>query len=271
MVHKTDKDLQTIISTVKRARIILTRERFSSLLGIRDRQCNYVGFRSIKKTTQTGTGASSSQPDDEESEGDESYDLLAEDAPPIVRIVENEVKMKTNKADNIAEAYLPPEVGQPITDNRSWSHKPSLGRNLPVTACCGRPKKRRRSSRLKPLLLAASGLGGQPGKYTSTGISLSTPGTFIVTILYRRTSFDLDLWFNTSFQNKPKLQTLKDEMRDIRRDVTNLSNQQREVSPHGRPNITTPRSNGPFNYSRTTEFHQPPHFDEELHPPLYAG
>ncbi|KAI5663900.1 hypothetical protein M9H77_23223 [Catharanthus roseus] len=55
-------------------------------------------------------------------------------------------------------------------------------------------------------------------------------------------------------------------MRDIRRDVTNLSNQQREVSPHGSLNVTTPRSNGPLNCSRTTEFHQPPHFDEELHP-----
>ncbi|KAI5681583.1 hypothetical protein M9H77_02811 [Catharanthus roseus] len=60
-------------------------------------------------------------------------------------------------------------------------------------------------------------------------------------------------------------------MRDIRRDVTNLSNQQREVSPHGSLNATTPRSNGPFNCSRTTEFHQPSHFDEELHPPPYGG
>ncbi|KAI5654433.1 hypothetical protein M9H77_31620 [Catharanthus roseus] len=42
------------------------------------------------------------------------------------------------------------------------------------------------------------------------------------------------------------LQSLRDEMRDIRRDVTNLSNQQRE-------------------------FHQPPRFDEELHPPPYDG
>ncbi|KAI5667947.1 hypothetical protein M9H77_17800 [Catharanthus roseus] len=55
-----------------------------------------------------------------------------------------------------------------------------------------------------------------------------------------------------------ELQSLRDGMRDIRRDVTNLSNQQR-------------RSNGPFNCSRTTEFHQPPHFDEELHPPPYSG
>ncbi|KAI5677939.1 hypothetical protein M9H77_08889 [Catharanthus roseus] len=68
-----------------------------------------------------------------------------------------------------------------------------------------------------------------------------------------------------------ELQFLKDEMRDIRRDITNLANQQREVSPHGSLNVTTPRSNGPFNCSRTTEFHQPPHFDEELHPPLYDG
>ncbi|KAI5677091.1 hypothetical protein M9H77_08041 [Catharanthus roseus] len=55
------------------------------------------------------------------------------------------------------------------------------------------------------------------------------------------------------------------------RDVTNLSNQQREVSPHGSLNVTTPRSNGPFDCSRTTEVHQPPHFDEALHPPLYDG
>ncbi|KAI5658135.1 hypothetical protein M9H77_26928 [Catharanthus roseus] len=60
-------------------------------------------------------------------------------------------------------------------------------------------------------------------------------------------------------------------MRDIRKDVTNLSNQQREVSPHGSINATTPSSNGPFNCSRITEFHQPPHFDEELHPPPYGG
>ncbi|KAI5675516.1 hypothetical protein M9H77_06466 [Catharanthus roseus] len=52
-------------------------------------------------------------------------------------------------------------------------------------------------------------------------------------------------------------------------DVPNLFNQQREVSPHGSLNVITPRSNGPFNCSGTTKFHQPPHFDEELHPPLY--
>ncbi|KAI5653670.1 hypothetical protein M9H77_30857 [Catharanthus roseus] len=68
-----------------------------------------------------------------------------------------------------------------------------------------------------------------------------------------------------------ELQFLRDAMRDIRRDVTDLSNQQREVSPHGSLNVTTPRSNGPLNCSRTTEFHQPPHFDEELHPPPYGG
>ncbi|KAI5650206.1 hypothetical protein M9H77_36211 [Catharanthus roseus] len=68
-----------------------------------------------------------------------------------------------------------------------------------------------------------------------------------------------------------ELQSLRDEMRDIRRDVTNLSNQQREVSPHGSLNATTPRSNGPFNCSRITEFHQPPHFDEELHPAPKGG
>ncbi|KAI5648395.1 hypothetical protein M9H77_34400 [Catharanthus roseus] len=51
-------------------------------------------------------------------------------------------------------------------------------------------------------------------------------------------------------------------MRDIQRDVTNLSNQQREVSTHSSLNVPTPRRNGPFNCSRSTEFHQPPHFDE---------
>ncbi|KAI5682902.1 hypothetical protein M9H77_04130 [Catharanthus roseus] len=65
-----------------------------------------------------------------------------------------------------------------------------------------------------------------------------------------------------------ELQSLRDEMRDIRRDVTNLSNQQREVSPHGSLNVTTPRSNGPFNCSKTIKFYQPPHFDEKLH---YGG
>ncbi|KAI5658078.1 hypothetical protein M9H77_26871 [Catharanthus roseus] len=68
-----------------------------------------------------------------------------------------------------------------------------------------------------------------------------------------------------------ELQSLKDEMREFRRDVTNLSNQQREVSPHGSLNVITPRSNGPFNCSGTTEFHQPPYFDEELHPLPYGG
>ncbi|KAI5662109.1 hypothetical protein M9H77_21432 [Catharanthus roseus] len=68
-----------------------------------------------------------------------------------------------------------------------------------------------------------------------------------------------------------KLQSLRDGMRVIRRDVTNLSNQQKQFSPHGSLNITTPRSNGPFNCSRTTGFHQPPHFHEELHPLPYGG
>ncbi|KAI5658400.1 hypothetical protein M9H77_27193 [Catharanthus roseus] len=68
-----------------------------------------------------------------------------------------------------------------------------------------------------------------------------------------------------------ELQSLRDGMRDTRRDVTNLSNQQREVSLHDSLNVTTPRSNGQFNCSRTTEFHQPPYFDEELHQPPYGG
>ncbi|KAI5657944.1 hypothetical protein M9H77_26737 [Catharanthus roseus] len=68
-----------------------------------------------------------------------------------------------------------------------------------------------------------------------------------------------------------ELQSLRNEMRDIRRDVTNLANQQRDVSPYGSLNATTLRSNGPFNCSRTTEFHQPLHFDEELHPPPYGS
>ncbi|KAI5681234.1 hypothetical protein M9H77_02461 [Catharanthus roseus] len=69
---------------------------------------------------------------------------------------------------------------------------------------------------------------------------------------------------------KQELQSLRDEMRDIRMDVTNLSNQQKDVSPHGSLNVTTPRSNGSFNCSRINEFHQLPHF-EELHPPPYGG
>ncbi|KAI5666886.1 hypothetical protein M9H77_16739 [Catharanthus roseus] len=68
-----------------------------------------------------------------------------------------------------------------------------------------------------------------------------------------------------------ELQSQRDEIRDIRRDVTNLSNQQGEVNPHGSLNVTTPRSNRPFNCFKITEFHQPPHFDEELHPPPYGG
>ncbi|KAI5676817.1 hypothetical protein M9H77_07767 [Catharanthus roseus] len=38
MAHKTDKDLETIISTVKGVRIILTRERLASILGIREEE-----------------------------------------------------------------------------------------------------------------------------------------------------------------------------------------------------------------------------------------
>ncbi|KAI5681675.1 hypothetical protein M9H77_02903 [Catharanthus roseus] len=60
-------------------------------------------------------------------------------------------------------------------------------------------------------------------------------------------------------------------MRDVRRDVTNLSDQQREVSPHGSLNVTTLRSNGLFNCSRATKFYQPSHFDEEPHPLSYGG
>ncbi|KAI5658674.1 hypothetical protein M9H77_27467 [Catharanthus roseus] len=52
-----------------------------------------------------------------------------------------------------------------------------------------------------------------------------------------------------------ELQSLRDEMRDIRMDSQCYSL----------------RSNRPFNCSRTNEFHQPPHFDEELHPPPYGG
>ncbi|KAI5664014.1 hypothetical protein M9H77_23337 [Catharanthus roseus] len=35
-----------------------------------------------------------------------------------------------NEADDTHEENLLPEVGQPTTENRSWSHKPSLNRNL---------------------------------------------------------------------------------------------------------------------------------------------
>ncbi|KAI5668458.1 hypothetical protein M9H77_18311 [Catharanthus roseus] len=68
-----------------------------------------------------------------------------------------------------------------------------------------------------------------------------------------------------------ELQSLRNEMTDIRRDVTNLSNQEKEVSLRGSLNATTSRSNGPFNCSWTTEFHQSLHFDVELHPPPYGG
>ncbi|KAI5681681.1 hypothetical protein M9H77_02909 [Catharanthus roseus] len=54
-------------------------------------------------------------------------------------------------------------------------------------------------------------------------------------------------------------------------DLLRVPRASREVSPHGSLNATTPRSNGPFNCSKTTEFHQPPHFDEELHPPPYGS
>ncbi|KAI5656941.1 hypothetical protein M9H77_25734 [Catharanthus roseus] len=54
---------------------------------------NITGFRSIKKTTQIGIEASSSQPDDDECEDYESYDLSAEDAPPIVSTNEFQTEM----------------------------------------------------------------------------------------------------------------------------------------------------------------------------------
>ncbi|KAI5675900.1 hypothetical protein M9H77_06850 [Catharanthus roseus] len=144
--HNGDKDLSTIISTVKEVRIVSYRERLASIMGITDagntitvdsnektidqdpdwnyeitcdhieiqtrrgeqraqtghsweeaskvwvppaeedrlKKRNYVSFCSIKKTTRTSIEASSSQPDNDESEDDESYDLLAEDAPPAV-------------------------------------------------------------------------------------------------------------------------------------------------------------------------------------------
>ncbi|KAI5639599.1 hypothetical protein M9H77_00543 [Catharanthus roseus] len=59
-----------------------------------------------------------------------------------------------------------------------------------------------------------------------------------------------------------ELQSLRDEMRIF----------------EGILNVHTPRSNGPFNCSRTIEFYQPPHFDEEVSrpqarhgEPLYDG
>ncbi|KAI5649779.1 hypothetical protein M9H77_35784 [Catharanthus roseus] len=57
-------------------------------------ECNYASFRSIKKTTQTGIGASFSLPDDDKREDDESYDLSVEDAPPTVPIDKFQTKMR---------------------------------------------------------------------------------------------------------------------------------------------------------------------------------
>ncbi|KAI5676254.1 hypothetical protein M9H77_07204 [Catharanthus roseus] len=138
MTYKTNKDLQTIISTIKGVRIILDRKRLASILGIpgtknlltnhpqgqfpksfsscsclflwaqtrskggcfrevikyfyncgylldeenqvwvphskedRLQECNAAGFRSIKKTTHTGLGASSSQQVEGDGEANES-------------------------------------------------------------------------------------------------------------------------------------------------------------------------------------------------------
>ncbi|KAI5675964.1 hypothetical protein M9H77_06914 [Catharanthus roseus] len=49
MTHKTNKDLRTIISTVKGVRIILNREHLASILGILD-DGNSVTVNSNKKT-----------------------------------------------------------------------------------------------------------------------------------------------------------------------------------------------------------------------------
>ncbi|KAI5662716.1 hypothetical protein M9H77_22039 [Catharanthus roseus] len=88
MIHKTDKDLSTIISHVKGARIVLERNHLASILGISDngnienedyqpgynnyrwdekkkewippsekgrlRDCSAGGFQPIKKTTRSG-------------------------------------------------------------------------------------------------------------------------------------------------------------------------------------------------------------------------
>ncbi|KAI5681035.1 hypothetical protein M9H77_02262 [Catharanthus roseus] len=121
MTHKTNKDLQTIISTVKGVKIIRDKECLAYILGIPENEntvtidfnrksidedldwnfdatCSHLeiwprainrrriiygedrmpghnptGFCSIKKTTQTGLGASSSQPVEDDDEADESY------------------------------------------------------------------------------------------------------------------------------------------------------------------------------------------------------
>lgn len=49
MLHKTDKDLSTIISTVKGVRILLDRELLASILGIADAG-NTISIDSNKKT-----------------------------------------------------------------------------------------------------------------------------------------------------------------------------------------------------------------------------
>ncbi|KAI5676295.1 hypothetical protein M9H77_07245 [Catharanthus roseus] len=101
MLHKSDKDLPTIISHGKGVRIILERDRLASILGILDngntitigtkrrrkeegvdppseedrlRDRSTSGFRPIEKTTRSSIGASSSQPckDNEDDEEDET-------------------------------------------------------------------------------------------------------------------------------------------------------------------------------------------------------
>lgn len=52
-------------------------------------------FHSIKKTTHTGIGASSSQPDGEVCEENESYDFSGEYEPPIDPMVAFQNKMLT--------------------------------------------------------------------------------------------------------------------------------------------------------------------------------
>ncbi|KAI5676629.1 hypothetical protein M9H77_07579 [Catharanthus roseus] len=87
-----DKDLPIIISHVKGVRIILERDHLAFILRILNngnavtenddyqpgrnklQDCSAGSFRPIKKTTQHGIGASSSQPSEDDDEAESSYD-----------------------------------------------------------------------------------------------------------------------------------------------------------------------------------------------------
>ncbi|KAI5653129.1 hypothetical protein M9H77_30316 [Catharanthus roseus] len=84
MFHKMDKDLSTIISTVKAVRDEAQKNWVPSTEEDRLREINIVSFQKIKKTAKSSIVASSSEPPNDESEDDETYVVSVKDASPTI-------------------------------------------------------------------------------------------------------------------------------------------------------------------------------------------